>query len=120
VISYSPTEHGRDGLCAISLYPREAKLSFGQRALLSKSDPNKLLQGSGTGVRYVPVSAAADLDRADIQALMAAATKLAKVRLDPGAKGSVIIRAEAQKKRAAQRKQSAGAPSAGRRKPGAR
>jgi len=31
---------------------------------------------------------------------MAAALKLSELRLDPGAKGSVIIRAEAQKQRA--------------------
>jgi len=37
--------------------------------------------------------------------LMAAALKLAKLRLDASAKGSVIIRAEAQKQRAEQRKQ---------------
>jgi hypothetical protein len=44
--------------------------------------------------------AAADFDRAEIEALLAAALKLAKVRLDASAKGSVIIRAEAQKQRA--------------------
>jgi hypothetical protein len=105
VISYSPTEHGYEGLCAIALYPREVRLSFGQGALLSKSDPNKLLQGRGKTVRHVVLNAVADFDRAEIEALMAAALKLAKVRLDAGAKGSVIIRAEAQKQRAARRKQ---------------
>src|SRR5882672_8591531 len=43
VISYSPTEHGYEGLCGMALYPSSAKLFFGQGALLSKSDPNKLL-----------------------------------------------------------------------------
>src|ERR1700752_5319466 len=47
VISYSPTEHGYEGLCTIALYPRGVKLFFGQGVLLSKSDPNKLLQGRG-------------------------------------------------------------------------
>lgn len=105
VISYSPTENGYDGLCAIALYPGEVKLSFGQGALLSKSDPNKLLQGRGKTVRHIVLNAVADFDRAEIEALMAAALKLAKVRLDANAKGSVIIRAAAQKQRAAQRKQ---------------
>ena len=100
VISYSPTEHGHEGLCGFKLTPRRVELFFGQGALLSKSDPNKLLQGHGKTVRYVLLSAVADFDRAEIEALMAAALKLAKVRLDAGAKGSVIIKAEEQKRRA--------------------
>jgi hypothetical protein len=107
VISYSPTEHGAEGLCGFSVYPDCVKLFFGQGAVLSKSDPNKLLQGSGKTVRHVVLNAAADFDRAEIQALMAAALKLAKLRLDASAKGSVIIKAEAQKKRAAARRKTA-------------
>ena len=104
VISYSPTERGFEGLCGFSLYPSSVQLFFGQGARLSKSDPKKLLQGSGKTVRHVVLSTAADFDRPEIQALMAAALKLAKLRLDAGAKGSVIIRAEAQKQRAAARR----------------
>ena len=100
VISYSPTEKGYEALCSLALYPRCVKLYFTQSALLSKSDPNKLLKGSGKMVRYVVLNAVADFDRAEIEALMAAALKLAKLRLDPRAKGSVIIKAEAQKQRA--------------------
>ena len=100
VISYSPTESGPDGVCAIARYPRCVKLFFGQGALLSKSDPNKLLQGSGKTVRHVVLNSVADFDRAEIEVLMAAALKLAKLRLDASAKGSVIIKAAAQKQRA--------------------
>ena len=99
VISFSPTEHGRDGLCSMALYPNRVNLYFGQGAQLSKSDPNKLLQGRGK-VRHVVLNAVADLDRAEIEVLMVAALKLAKPRLDASAKGSVIIKAEAQKQRA--------------------
>jgi hypothetical protein len=105
VISYSPTENGYDAPCSIALYPKGAKLFFAQAPLLSKSDPSKLLQGSGKTVRYVELNAAADFDRPEIEVLIAAALKLAKVRLDPSAKGSLIIKAEAQKQRAARRKQ---------------
>ena len=76
------------------------KLFFGKGALLSKSDPNRLLQGSGKTVRHVVLNTVADFDRAEIEVLMAAALKLAKLRLNASAKGSVIIRAEAQKQRA--------------------
>lgn len=107
VISYSPTEHGYDGICGIALYPREAKLFFGQGANLSKSDPNKLLQGRGKTVRHVVLNAVADFDRAEIELLIGAALKLAKLHLDASAKGSVIIKAEAQKQRARRAKKAA-------------
>ena len=107
VISYSPTEHGYDGVCSISLYPDRVHLGFGQGAQLSKSDPNKLLQGSGKTVRHVVLNSVADFDRAEIEVLMAAALKLAKVRPDASAKGSVIIKAEAQKRRAHRAKKAA-------------
>ena len=100
VIAYSPTGRGYDAPCSIGLYPDGVNLYFGQGALLAKSDPNKLLQGHGKTVRHVALNRAADFDRAEIQAFVAAALKLAKVRLDPSAKGSVIIRAESQKQRA--------------------
>jgi len=104
MISYSPSEHGYEGLCAIALYPRSVKLSFGQGALLSKWDPSKLLQGRGKTVRHVVLNSVADFDRAEIEALIGAALRLAKLRLDASAKGAVLIKAEAQKRRAARRK----------------
>jgi len=107
VISYSPTEQGFEGLCGIAVYPSFVKLFFGQGAQLAKSDPNKLLQGSGKTVRHVVLNSVADFDRAEIEALMVAAVKLAKLRLDPTAKGSVIIKAEAQKQRASRAKKAA-------------
>jgi len=100
VISYSPTENGYEGLFSLGLYPGEVKLFFAQGALLSKSDPGKLLKGSGKTVRHVVMKTAADFDRAEIAGLMAAALKQAKVRPDANAKSSVIIKAEAQKERA--------------------
>ena len=100
VIAYSPTGRGYDAPCSIGLYPDGVNLFFGQGALLSKSDPNKLLQGRGKTVRHVVLNSVADFDRAEIQALLAAAFKLAKLRLDASAKSSVIIKAEEQRQRA--------------------
>lgn len=104
VISYSPSENGYEGLCSLALYPSGIKLFFGQGAQLAKSDPNKLLRGSGKLVRYVEMNSAADLDRTEIEALMLAAFKLAKVKIDASAKGSVIIKADEQKQRAVRAK----------------
>jgi hypothetical protein len=114
VISYSPTGNGYEALCSLALYPGLVKLFFAQGPLLSKWDPGKLLQGRGKTVRYVELNSVADLDRAEIQVLMAAAVKLAKLRLDPGAKGSVIIKAEAQKERARRATKAARPAAAGR------
>lgn len=100
VISYSPSEHGYEGVCSLALYPDGVKLHFGQGALLSKSDPQRLLQGSGKTVRHVVLGSAADIGRAEIETLIVAALQLAKVRLDPNAKSAVIIKAEAQAQRA--------------------
>jgi hypothetical protein len=97
VISYSPTENGRDGLFAMKLYPTCVNLFFGQGARLSKSDPSKLLQGSGNTMRHVVLNAVSDFDRAEIEVLMAAALKLAKLRLAANAKGPVIIKTGAPK-----------------------
>lgn len=110
LISYSPTEHGYGGVCSLALEPSGVKLYFGQGARLSKSDPSKLLQGRGKTVRHVVVSSAADLDRAEIEMLIAAALRLAKVSLDASAKGSVIIKAEEQKQRALRAKTTARPP----------
>jgi hypothetical protein len=99
VIAYSPTEHGYEALCSLALYPDRVNLSFAQGALLAKADPNELLQGRGA-VRHVVLNAVADFDRAEIEALMVAALKLAKVRLDASAESAMIIKAESQKQRA--------------------
>jgi len=107
VIAYSPTENGYEGVLSIGLYPDGAKLFFTQGTLLSKSDPNRLLQGRGKTVRHVVLNAVSDFDRAEIEALMSAALKLAKLRPDASTKGSVIIKAEAQKQRARRTKKAA-------------
>lgn len=100
LITYSATEQGYEGLCSIGLYPDEVRLSFGQGAALAKAAPKGLLQGSGKTVRYVVLAKPADLDRADVAALLDAAVKLAKLRLRAGTKGKLIVKAEEQKKRA--------------------
>lgn len=100
VISYSPTERGSDGVSGVAVYPDRVTVFFGRGAELSKSDPNKLLQGSGKTVRHVAIQKPADFDRAEIEGFIATSLKLAKLDLDPRAKGSTIVKAEEQKQRA--------------------
>lgn len=101
VISYSPSGKGYDAPCTLAVYPGEVKLYLAPGPQLAKADPNKLLQGSASKVRYVVLNSVEDFERAEIQALVDAALNLGKVRLDPKTKGAVIIKAEDQKKRAA-------------------
>ena len=107
VISYSPTGRGFEGVCSISVYPHVVRLGFGKGAELTKSDPNKLLQGSGKTARYVELKSVADFDRPEIETLIAGAVKLAKLQLDPDAKGAMIVKADEQKQRAARTKKTA-------------
>jgi hypothetical protein len=65
------------------------------------------------------LNSVADFDRAEIETLMAAALKLAKLRLDASAKGSVIIKAEARSMRAPREESSARPLPVGRRNSGA-
>lgn len=116
VISYSPTERGYEGVCSISVYPDVVKLGFGRGAELSKSDPKKLLQGSGKLARYVELTAIGDFDRPEIEALMVAALKLAQLRPEPGAKRAMVIKAEEQKQRASRTTKAAPSASAPRAK----
>ncbi|MBV9692749.1 MAG: hypothetical protein JO261_03525, partial [Alphaproteobacteria bacterium] len=58
-------------------------------------------KGTGKTVRAVELNSVADFDRAEIEALIAAAVKLAGLRLDPNAKGAVIVKAEEQQARKA-------------------
>lgn len=116
VIAYSPSGHGYEGVCSLALRPDAVALHFGQGARLSGADPAKLLQGRGRTVRHVVLRAAADLDRPEIEALVAAALRLANLRLDAGAKGALLFRTEAQKQRA-RRASNTARPAATRRPP---
>lgn len=107
VISYSASENGYEAVCTLALYEAEVKLFLAHGPQLAAFDAKKLLQGSGKLVRYVELKSASDLDRAEIETLIAAALKLSNVRSNPKAQRSLILKADSQKKRAAARKPSA-------------
>jgi hypothetical protein len=114
LISYSPTEHGYGGVCSLALHPTQVKLHFAHGPELAKSDPKKLLQGTGKTVRHVVLGSVADFERPEIETLIAAALKRAKVQPDPSAKGGLILKADEQKKRASRAKMSTAAAPMGR------
>lgn len=102
VIAYSPTGKGggSDAVCAITLQPRGAQLSFTRGAELAQTDPHKLLQGKGKTVRHVALARATDLERPEIEALLAAALKLARSRPDPQRAGALVFKIDEQQRRA--------------------
>lgn len=97
VLSYTPTEHGKDGVLSIAATPDEVRLYFGGGSRLP--DPKKLLQGSG-GARYIVVESARRLAHPDVKALIAAAVKHAAIPLPSAGRGRIIDRSAAQKRRA--------------------
>lgn len=100
VLSYSPIGQGYGGVCSLALSADGVQLYFGQGARLADADPGGLLQGTGKTVRYVVLESVADFGRAGIESLIEAALKLAKIAPVAGAQGTVIMKAESQKKRA--------------------
>ena len=101
VISYSPTDHGIDGIVAISARATGVALYFNQGPKLS--DPKKLLQGSGKQTRFVRVEAASQLAHPDVEALIAAAIDLASVPLPSKEAGELIMKSGAAKQRPSRR-----------------
>ncbi len=95
VISYSPTDHGIDGIVAISASAKGIFLYFNQGQNLP--DPTKLLQGSGKQTRFVRVDAADQLAQPDMEALMDASMDQAKVPLPTKGRGILLIRGAASK-----------------------
>ena len=120
VLSYSPSEAGGEAVCALAIYPTHVHLCFSGGETLTKSDPSKLLLGKGKSMRYLALASAADLDRPEIEVLMAAALHIAKIHPDDRTAGAVILKVEAQQQRARRAKKAARPSTAGRKPAAAR
>jgi hypothetical protein len=90
VISYSPTDHGIDGIVSISARADRVDLYFSHGPQLP--DPKKLLQGSGKQVRFIRLETAKQLAHPDVEAFIAAALDHASVPLPSKGNGSLIIK----------------------------
>jgi len=91
-IGFSPTERASDAVFSIALYPRRVSLFFLQAMKSPLQDPQKLLQGSGSLVRFIPLDSPAQIDSAAVQRLMKQALAAAKVPLNRTGKGKLIIK----------------------------
>ena len=97
VISYSPTEHGYEGVLAIRGSANGVKLYFNRGKELP--DPEKLLQGSGNQARSIDVEGASTLARAEVARLIDEAIARNRVPFTRAGRGPVVIRSASAKKR---------------------
>ena len=97
VISYSPNEHGYEGVLAIRADVNGVKLYFNQGKELP--DPAKLLQGSGKQTRSINVEGASTLARPEVARLIEEAIARNRVPFASAGRGSVVIRSTAAKRR---------------------
>jgi len=96
-IGYGPSEKASDAIVSIALYPRWVSLFFLQARGLD--DPRGLLQGSGSVARHIVLQSADDLDMPSVRELFKQAVKTAKVPLDRGAHGRLVIKSVSARQR---------------------
>ena len=89
VISYSPNEHGYEGVLAIRGSADAVKLYFSSGKGLP--DPEKLLQGSAKA-RWIPVEGASTLARPAVACLVDEAIAGSRVPFERTGRGPVVIR----------------------------
>lgn len=93
VIAYGPTDKGIDAVVTIVAREDEVQLHFNNGPSLP--DPKKLLKGKAKMTRYIPVESARRLAAPEVEALIVAATRLAKVPMPASGKGTLRIRGKA-------------------------
>ena len=97
VISYSPSEHGYEGVLAIRASANGVKLYFNRGKELP--DPAKLLQGSGNQTRSINLEGASTLARPAVARLIDEAIARNRVPFARAGRGSVVIRSASAKQR---------------------
>ncbi len=97
VISYSPNEHGYDGVFAIRAGTNGVRLYLNRGKGLP--DPEKLLQGSGTQTRWILLEGASTLVRPAVGCLADEAIARNRVPFARTGRGPVVIRSVPAKKR---------------------
>lgn len=98
-VGFSPTERPGDVIFSIVLYPRRVSLFFLKAMKSRLDDPEKLLQGSGNLVRFIPLASADMIDSAPVKKLMTQALAGAKVPMSRSGKGKLIIQSISAKQR---------------------
>lgn len=81
---YSITEKLGDGYIHIPIYAAHLNLGFNKGTQIK--DPNKLLQGTGSLIRHIPITKASDYRNAKVKALVKASVDFAISDLDAPSK----------------------------------
>ncbi len=97
VLSFSPSEKGYEGVLAIRADADGVRLCF--HAGKSLADPEKLLKGSGSLVRWMELESAAALARPAVKRLIDAAIAQNRVPFARTGRGPVLVRPAAARKR---------------------
>lgn len=94
VISYSPNEHGYDGVIGVRADAKGVKLYFNRGKELP--DPEKLLQGSANA-RWIHMEGASTLTRLEVTRLIEEAVARNPVPFARDGRGPVVIRSASSK-----------------------
>src|SRR5919201_2134613 len=97
VISYSPNEHGYEGVLAIRASADGVRLYFNRGKGLP--DPEKLLRGSGNQTRWIHLEGASPIARPAVERLIDEAIARNRVPFARTGRGPVVIRPTSAKKR---------------------
>ena len=97
VISYSPNEHGYEGVLGIRASANGVSLYFNRSKELP--DPAKLLQGSGNQCRSIDLDGASTLARPEVARLIDEAIAHNRVPFARAGRGPVVIRSASANKR---------------------
>lgn len=90
VISFSPSQHGYEGVLAIRGAADGVRLYFNQGKDLP--DPENLLQGTASKVRFINVEGGSTLARPAVARLIDEAIASNRVPFERGGRGSMVIR----------------------------
>ena len=97
VISYSPNEHGYEGVLAIRASANGVRLYFNRGKELP--DPAKLLQGSGNQTRWIHLEGASTLARPAVALLIDEAMARNRVPFARTGRGPAVIRSVSDQQR---------------------
>jgi len=95
VISYSPTEHGYEGVLALRASADGVKLYINRGKGLP--DPEKLLRGSGSQARWIQLEGASTIARPAVARLIDEAIARNRVPFASTGRGPVVIRSTSAK-----------------------
>lgn len=102
VLAYATTEHPKDAVASIAARPDGLRLYLLHGPRLP--DPQKLLRGAGSLVRYVVLERPGMLASSGVEALLAAAIAIAGIDMQKSQRGKLVDRTPGQKKRTDRRR----------------